>query len=65
MIESGKAAGAKMLCGGHRHGDKGYFVENTIFTDVTRDMKIVKEEVVSCASFIHHLPFAFITFTSV
>lgn len=45
MIESGKAEGAKMLCGGHRHGDKGYFVENTIFTDVTSDMKIVKEEI--------------------
>lgn len=23
-----------MLCGGQRHGDKGYFIQPTIFTDV-------------------------------
>ena len=30
---------------GERHGDKGYFIKPTIFTDVRPDMKIVKEEI--------------------
>jgi len=33
------------LVGGNRIGDKGFFVENTIFTDVTDDMTIAKEEI--------------------
>ena len=33
------------MCGGSRIGDEGYFVENTIFTEVTDDMRILKEEV--------------------
>ena len=48
-IEIGKKEGARLLCGGKRilkNGlDKGYFVEPTIFTDVTRDMRIVQEEI--------------------
>lgn len=31
-IETGKAEGAKLAAGGGRHGDKGYFVEPTVFT---------------------------------
>jgi len=34
-----------MVTGGNRHGDKGYFIEPTIFTDVKDDMRIAKEEV--------------------
>ena len=30
---------------GERHGDKGYFIKPTIFTDVRLDMKIVKKEI--------------------
>jgi len=45
LIESGKSQGAKLLCGGKRLGDKGYFVEPTVFADVTGDMRIAKEEV--------------------
>jgi len=45
LIESGKGEGAKLLCGGKRLGDKGYFVEPTVFADVTGDMRIAKEEV--------------------
>jgi len=45
LIESGKEQGAKMLCGGKRLGDKGYFVESTVFADVTDDMRIAKEEI--------------------
>ena len=44
-IESGKADGAKVLTGGERKGNAGYFVEPTIFTDVKPDMKIIREEI--------------------
>ena len=44
-IKSGKEEGAKCVLGGNRHGSKGYFIEPTIFTDVTDDMKIAKEEI--------------------
>ena len=45
MIEGGKKEGAKLECGGARHGDKGYFVQSTVFSNVTDDMQIAKEEV--------------------
>jgi aldehyde dehydrogenase (NAD+) len=44
-IDAGKKEGAKCLTGGKRHGQKGYFVEPTIFTDVKDEMKIAKEEI--------------------
>src|SRR5262249_50325184 len=44
-IETGKKEGAKMLCGGNRIGERGYFIEPTVFTGVTDDMKIAKEEI--------------------
>jgi acyl-CoA reductase-like NAD-dependent aldehyde dehydrogenase len=39
-IESGKQEGANLTTGGNRVGDKGFFVEPTVFTDVQDDMKI-------------------------
>ena len=45
LIESGKKEGAKLECGGGRHGDKGYFMQPTVFSDVKDDMRIAKEEV--------------------
>jgi len=45
LIESGKSQGAKLLCGGKRIGNKGFFVEPTIFADVNSSMRIAKEEV--------------------
>ena len=45
LIESGKKEGAKLECGGGRHGDKGYFIQPTVFSDVKDDMRIAKEEV--------------------
>ncbi|XP_038066163.1 retinal dehydrogenase 1-like [Patiria miniata] len=45
LIESGKKEGAKLQCGGQRKGDCGYFVESTVFSDVTDDMRIAKEEI--------------------
>ncbi|MBM3804939.1 MAG: aldehyde dehydrogenase family protein [Acidimicrobiia bacterium] len=48
-VDIGKKEGAKLLCGGHRLSgpgyDKGYFVEPTIFSDVTPDMTIAQEEI--------------------
>ena len=44
-IDSGKKENAKMLTGGKRVGDKGYFIEPTVFADVKDDMKIAKEEI--------------------
>ena len=45
LIESGKKEGAKLECGGKVVGDKGFFVEPTVFTGVTDDMRIAKEEI--------------------
>ncbi|PSC69329.1 aldehyde dehydrogenase [Micractinium conductrix] len=44
-LEIGQREGAKLLCGGKRHGTEGYFVEPTVFADVTEEMKICKEEI--------------------
>lgn len=44
-IQSGKEAGAKVETGGNRIGDKGYFIEPTIFSNVSSDMKIMQEEI--------------------
>jgi len=44
-IEKGIEEGATLRLGGHRHGNKGYFIEPTIFTDVKDDMVIAKEEI--------------------
>lgn len=45
FIDSGKKEGAKCMLGGNRCGSKGYYVEPTIFTEVTDEMKIAKEEI--------------------
>ena len=45
LIEAGKKEGAKLECGGNRVGDKGYFVEPTVFSDVSDDMRIANEEI--------------------
>jgi len=44
-IQSGVAEGACLRAGGGKYGDKGYFVEPTVFSDVTDEMKICKEEI--------------------
>lgn len=48
-IELGKKEGAKVACGGKRmvaNGlGNGYFVEPTVFVDVTQEMRIVQEEI--------------------
>ena len=44
-IESGRQEGAKLVCGGDRVGDRGYFIQPTVFADVQDDMRIAKEEI--------------------
>jgi len=44
-IESGKQDGATVATGGDRMGDKGFFIQPTIFTDVKPEMKIMQEEI--------------------
>lgn len=44
-VEAGKRDGARMLCGGDRVGDRGYFVAPTVFADVNDDMQIAQEEI--------------------
>ena len=47
-VEAGKKEGAKLIAGGNRvsvDGGKGFFLEPTIFGDVTNDMKIAQEEI--------------------
>ncbi|KAJ5560523.1 Aldehyde dehydrogenase [Penicillium frequentans] len=44
-INHGKNEGATVALGGERHGTEGYFIQPTIFTDVTSEMKIAQEEI--------------------
>ncbi len=46
-IAAGRAEGATVACGGKRPAgfDKGFYVEPTVFTDVTPEMKIAQEEI--------------------
>lgn len=45
MIDEGKRSGAKLMCGGKRWGEKGYFIEPTVFADVPDDSTIGSEEI--------------------
>lgn len=44
-IEAGQSEGAKLLCGGTRTSERGYFIEPTVFDNVNEDMRIGKEEI--------------------
>jgi len=44
-VEQGKGEGAKVVTGGARAREKGYFIQPTIFDDVTNDMSIAREEI--------------------
>jgi len=44
-IDAGKMDGAKMLAGGGRFGERGYFIQPTVFCDVKDEMKIAREEI--------------------
>jgi aldehyde dehydrogenase (NAD+) len=44
-IESGHREGATLACGGDRVGDRGYFIQPTVFANVQDDMQIAREEI--------------------
>ena len=44
-IDAGKQEKAKLVTGGNRVGDKGYFIEPTVFAEVQDNMKIAQEEI--------------------
>eukprot|EP01045_Picozoa_sp_COSAG04_P008463 COSAG04_NODE_468_length_13857_cov_28.468382_9_plen_461_part_00 len=44
-INTGKAEGATLMAGGSRAHDQGYFIEPTVFADVSDDMTIAREEI--------------------
>jgi len=44
-IDAGKHEGAELLTGGKRVGDRGHFIEPTVFANVQDDMKIAREEI--------------------
>ncbi|KAL0959117.1 hypothetical protein HGRIS_014413 [Hohenbuehelia grisea] len=44
-IQAGIDEGAKVHWGGDRHGEEGYYVRPTIFTETKPSMKIVQEEI--------------------
>ncbi len=45
FIEKGKAEGARLVCGGERVGTDGFFLEPTVFADVTDSMTIATDEI--------------------
>ena len=44
-IRSGRETGAKLLTGGRRWGERGFFIEPTVFDDVKDEMKIAQDEI--------------------
>ena len=44
-IDLGKSQGAELITGGKRFGDRGFYVEPTLFAGVQDDMTIAKEEI--------------------
>ena len=53
-IKEGEKEGAKLVTGGKRAFDKGFFVEPTVFADVTDQMVIAQEEVTSKFTMVVH-----------
>jgi lactaldehyde dehydrogenase/glycolaldehyde dehydrogenase len=43
-VEKAISQGAKLLCGGRRTGNKGYFFEATVLDNATQGMDIIREE---------------------
>ena len=44
-LEIGKAEGASAVTGGARLGERGYFIEPTVFANVAHEMRISQEEI--------------------
>jgi aldehyde dehydrogenase (NAD+) len=44
-VDIGKGEGASLVTGGKRTGERGYFVEPTVFANVAHEMRISQEEI--------------------
>ena len=44
-IQIGRDEGAEVVVGGARHGDRGYFVEPTVFVNASPHMRTVRDEI--------------------
>eukprot|EP00210_Caulerpa_lentillifera_P009162 g8735.t1 len=44
-IQSGKDQGADLICGGSRIGNKGFYIEPTLFGNVQDEMEIARDEI--------------------
>jgi aldehyde dehydrogenase (NAD+) len=44
-VDYGKQDGATCVTGGNRFGDRGYFIEPTLFTNVKDEMRIARDEI--------------------
>jgi acyl-CoA reductase-like NAD-dependent aldehyde dehydrogenase len=44
-IDYGKEDGAKLEIGGERIGNEGFFIQPTVFSGVTDDMRIARDEI--------------------
>src|ERR1700704_3421303 len=44
-VDIGKSEGASLVSGGRRWGERGYFVEPTVFANVEHEMRISQEEI--------------------
>jgi succinate-semialdehyde dehydrogenase/glutarate-semialdehyde dehydrogenase len=44
LVNDSKARGGKVMAGGKRHGNQGYFFEPTVITDLPDDCKLMTEE---------------------
>jgi aldehyde dehydrogenase (NAD+) len=44
-IETGRREGAQIALGGNRHGNRGFFVEPTIFSEVAPEMGLAQHEI--------------------
>ena len=45
FVEAGKQEGANLLVGGNRAREPGFFIQPALFTDVTNDMSIARNEI--------------------
>jgi aldehyde dehydrogenase (NAD+) len=45
FIDQGKQDGAELVCGGNRKGDKGWFIEPTIFLNPPSDSAVYRDEI--------------------
>jgi len=44
-FDAGRSEGAQAITGGAKHGDKGYFVQPTVFVGMPHESRVVQEEI--------------------